>query len=360
MNILYLIHIDWNWIFQRPQIMALMLEKDYHCCVVNKNILFSPKLSNRNTLPKTIVNLYQLPKEHKFSMIKKINKILFKHTIKDCNEFDIIWVCYPLLYDFIPSNYKGKIVYDCMDNYVAMAHPNLKSKVAIYEQELIKRSDLIFASSNHLIESVPNLNKAILLRNGFISQEIKPIQNPQLKKKYHIGYIGTISSWFDFKLLEKNIENNNNIYYHLLGPTEKGMDAQVKSTSKKIIFEGVFTHGELYSIIEDYDALIMPFIVNDTILSVDPVKLYEYVCFGKCIVSVWYPEINRFSPFIYFYRNQEEYDALIKELKKKGFPPKYNFKIQKQFLDDNTWDTRYTLVKESINALNKERTKEFK
>ena len=140
--------------------------------------------------------------------------------------------------------------------------------------------------------------------------------------------------------------NQKDVYYHIIGPRE--VEAIENSN---IVFEGTVEHAKLYEYIKDYDALIMPFIVNDIILSVDPVKLYEYISFGKCIISVYYPEIERFEPYVYFYKTQEEYDELINDLKEKGFPPKYSSEQQKRFLKENSWEYRYKAIKESIEKL---------
>ena len=58
----------------------------------------------------------------------------------------------------------------------------------------------------------------------------------------------------------------------------------------------------------------MPFVVNDIILSVDPVKLYEYLNFNKNIISVHYPEIDRFSDFVNFYNSNKELISVIFKL----------------------------------------------
>ena len=46
---------------------------------------------------------------------------------------------------------------------------------------------------------------------------------------------------------------------------------------------------------------MMPFILNELIESVDPVKLYEYINFEKNIICIKYDEILRFKDFVYFY-----------------------------------------------------------
>ena len=99
----------------------------------------------------------------------------------------------------------------------------------------------------------------------------------------------------------------------------------------------------------------MPFKLNDVVLAVDPVKLYEYISYGKCIISIYYPEIERFRDFVYFYNTQEEYNEIIRNKCKDGFKPKYTKEQQKKFLEKNTWDARckeaVRMLKEKINIL---------
>lgn len=59
----------------------------------------------------------------------------------------------------------------------------------------------------------------------------------------------------------------------------------------------------------------MPFIINDIIESVDPVKLYEYINFNKNILTSYYEEIDRFDPFVYFYNSYDEFRKQIDLLK---------------------------------------------
>ena len=116
----------------------------------------------------------------------------------------------------------------------------------------------------------------------------------------------------------------------------------------QINYEGIVEHSKLYMFIQDYDCLIIPFIVNEIIKAVDPVKLYEYIAFGKCIISVYYEELEFFKEFVYFYTTHEEYHNLIEDLMQKGFPPKYNIRQQKKFLIENSWEERYKQILEAI------------
>ena len=347
MKILYLNHICWEWIFQRPQIIALLLEKNYDVTVVNKKFVLGKKIQNKNILPKNIKNVLQLPKAS-IKPIQWINDILFRLQVRKYDNYDLIWICHPLLFKYVPKKYQGKIVYDCMDDHLAMASKSEYGTINNCESKLLDRASLVFASSLKIKERVEKKNNNVyLVRNGYISHKGTKFNfkfdNQQCNFK--IGYFGTISSWFDFELLQKSLDEFSEIEYKLIGPVESGLEIE---DNKKIEFLGAKKHDELFDIVENYDALIMPFVVNDIILAVDPVKLYEYISCGKCIISVRYPEIERFEPFVYFYDNIKEYRVLLEYLIQNKFKPKYDKKMQVEFLENNNWTKRYQIMQDAI------------
>lgn len=350
MRILYLNHNPWNWILQRSQILALEMEKYFQCDVIDKKYIPTELCAGQNTMPKKMIRLPQLRGGGKFRFINFLNKILYKMPVRYlANKYDVIWLCYPTFVDCIPSNYKGLVIYDCMDNHVALAKGEEKQVVKKSEHKLLKRADLKLASAKHLIENIDGLQDAILVRNGFVSGEEHLVKAACKKDKYKIGYFGALEKWFDYSLLYESTNRYSELEYHLIGPVKesvKGLD-EVKS-SERFYFEGVIPHDELGNVIADYDALIMPFILNDIILSVDPVKLYEYIYFGKCVISIWYPEIERFSPFVYFYKTKEEYYELIKGLIGNGFKPKYTQEQRTVFLSENSWEARGEQIRNQI------------
>lgn len=343
-------HIEWEWIFQRPQILALMLANRYDCSVVYPKLITRRMKSKAktNVMPNQYKRALMLPMQNKFSIIKKINMSLFKRALGNIYKYDIVWLTHPELFRYIPSNYNGKIIYDCMDNHVAMAYDHTKDSIKIFEDKLLLRADVIFASSQKLINNLKlrlDDSKFVLLRNGFMNMTFREVNIPKIRTSYNIGYFGSISTWFDYELLYNNTIVKNNITYHLIGPNE----LEHKDTNQ-IKFEGIVEHSKLYDSVKYYDCLIMPFKINDIILFVDPVKLYEYICFGKCIISVYYPEIERFNEFVYFYNDEREFDILITDLCDKGFPPKYNSFKQSEFLTNNTWEIRFENIVQNINV----------
>ena len=110
-------------------------------------------------------------------------------------------------------------------------------------------------------------------------------------------------------------------------------------SNSRILYHGVIEHAKLYDVIKDMDCLIMPFVLNDIIEAVDPVKEYEYVNFNKNIIIREYPEIERFKDFVYFYNSPKEFLDVLCEIENRN-NVKYDNDQRVDFLKENTWGKR--------------------
>lgn len=351
MKILYLMWIDWRWIWQRPQILASKLAMVYDVTVLfPQNVISRQRMQRKNPYPDKYKKVYVVPLYDKIPFFQAAMNLIIRWCMRNIRKYDAVWVGHPLFGKFIPADYSGRIIYDCMDNHAALSGDKEKGKIVDEEEKcLAGRSDLVFATSSLLKEKVKKYvtlpdTKVVLVRNGYDQKSIYDIDKAEKKEVYKLGYIGTISEWMDYSTIVQSIEKYSNVEYYFIGLVSG--NNYIKK--KRLHYEGVVEHSALYDKIRDYDCLIMPFVVNDIVFSVDPVKLYEYISFGKCIISVYYPEIERFGEYVYFYHTTEEYCELVGLLAESGFPPKYSREIQMKFLEENTWEKRFEKIKESI------------
>lgn len=323
MKILYIMNVDWNWIKQRPHFIAEGLE--------NKNdikIYYQHRYNRKNyqerKISKNIKPVYVIPKGDRLPFLKQINKFIWRARMsieKFLNNYDYIYLTYPSQIEYIKNN-KNKIIYDCMDNHCAfIKNEEKKNELIQQEYNLVNRASIIICSSRKLkIELISRYGKDIsdkiyIIRNGYDGTIIEKSNDiKQRLKKVIISYVGTISEWFDFELLKKSIEDFPEIEYRLYGPCT---DEQLIPRVENIKYLGTLEHNKIYENIKDSDCLIMPFKVNEIIESVDPVKLYEYINFGKNIITVYYEEIERFRDFVYFYNDYSDFKQLLKIIKEK-------------------------------------------
>ena len=340
-NILYALNVPWSWIEQRPQILANKLADSFDITCI------SPK-----SLVRTVLKLerkhsdfrgesrayYYLPSKLNHGIIRyavgAVNKHRCYHDI-DC--FKCVWLSHPSQIECVPSTYDGTVVYDCMDDYVAMSCGTEKEALLQQEKRLIDRADVIFTSSEYLMRAVGKSN-TVLVRNGYKQGNLQSVAEAKLQNKYTIAYFGTVSQWFDFDSIRAIVQKMNNIFIRIIGPVE------VQQNIEHVDYRGSVRHQDLFDSASDCSCLIMPFKVNDIIKAVDPVKLYEYIAFGKCVLSVRYPEVERFGDYVYFYESTDELVELVNDLASRGFPPKYTEESRAAFLRNNTWENRTEMI----------------
>ena len=338
-KLLYMMHFDWNWIKQRPQFIEEQLEDFYDVyvtCVRNYRI-------NNHCNKDNMSVFYRIPFLARFPQLERYNYLRRKHFIsKNIQGFnpDIIYITSPDYIEGIPLSYKGKIVYDCMDDMIAFAPLHRKENMLRFEKCLAERADAVIVSSEQLksvlSKRYPGVKaKLNVIRNGFNGIIAQIEQRPQ-NQIYTFCYFGTMGSWFNFDYLVRSLDEIPDIQYLLIGPRIR---ATTVPKHDRIVYIPEVAHGELFERTKSADAFIMPFKINDIVLGVDPIKLYEYINFNKNILCVEYPEVKRFDPFVFFYHDYETFCNQIKEMKKLT-NTKYSNEERLKFLLPNTWEER--------------------
>ena len=343
-KMLYFMPVEWSWIAQRPHFLAQELGKEYDVTVVCPRFLVKNwKEQNTTEKPKQLIQVPQIPLQERFEILRAAGTQIFRHYIGDIHNYDIVWFGTPMFFRILPKDYRGKVVYDFMDDIAALqSSKRVKLHVEKNHQRLLIRADRIFVTSRFLLETLDEeaRRKACLMRNAYREGHVLPITEtleirPSAGKPFCLGYIGTIAAWMDFDILEKSLTRFSNIEYHLWGPIGREIPKH-----ERIIYHGVAEHDKLAELVQKMDCLIMPFKVNPVVLAVDPVKLYEYISFGKPILCVQYPEIKRFEPYVWFYHDEEDYMTVLENLISRKKRCKYSEEMRRQFLQENSWEYR--------------------
>jgi len=349
-KILYVMHVDWNWIKQRPHFIEEHLEDEFDVVVLcPRNYRIKEYHDKQN-----IHVFYTIPFVRRFPVLWRIDHFRDRQFVRkyiDKEKPDIIYATHPRYGEYIPKSYEGKVLYDCMDDMLSFNKKSgYVSRISKQETIMMDRADIVLATSENLKAILNNrypnsIYKTHLIRNGY-DGKIAEIKQFPTSPIFTFCYFGTISHWFNFDYILKSLIDFPNIQYKLIGPIEAGTNIP---QHERIMYRPPVKHDELLEATRDTDAFIMPFQLNDLILSVDPVKLYEYINFGKNILCVEYPEIKRFENFVYFYKDYESYKSQVKELITCS-STKYSEEDRLVFLSDNTWEKR---TKDIVTLLNK-------
>lgn len=349
-RVLYFMQVPWDWIKQRPHFLAEGLASRHQITIVHNKPYTSFKLV-KNARPQNLAiqELYVVP----FDYLSAINRwLVTAQTRNRLAETDIVWLTHPFQYAQLRQAItpRHKLVYDCMDNMLEFAF--VKQNAALYtrlfdlEKQLLNRCDVVLASSEHLKQELVGryglerdlhvVNNAIFLNDAPLDYASAPCPRAAGKT---VSYIGTIAQWLDFDLMLKSLARNNNITYHLYGPCEISIPQH-----ERLKYFGRIEHRMIYEVMKQSDALIMPFKLSELVLSIDPVKLYEYAYSHKPAIAVKYQEALKFEQFVHLYSTPEDYFTLLDQLTGDKLEPKRTETDCISFAINNTWEKRVDQV----------------
>lgn len=267
-------------------------------------------LLRKKKLGQLFVNdMYVLPFSLRNSYVERINQIYVKRRLST-RKYNVIVLTNPMQYKFIPERHLdgSTLIYECMDNIPFFYTGSLRERFLYEESKLIKVVDGIIVSSDYL-------NRKIKQQLGDVAKPICTIYNAidpvafinrtrQIIKlrKPNMVYIGTIGSWIDWDVVEKFSVEHPNYTIYMVGPVEYR-----RKLPSNVVFTGSIPHEQVPDYITSGDKMLIPFIRNELIEAVDPVKLYEYVSLGKPVICAYWPELDRFGDYVNFYHNFDDF-----------------------------------------------------
>ena len=345
----YLMHVDVDWIKQRPHFIAEKLAGHFHIDLYHVRNMRSARVKNPKSRSDSVVafKILKVPYSSRCRWLKRFEQIINCGTVSRLykESYHLVWITSPIILDFVDVEWLGrqKIVYDCMDDVLAFSLPrSIVLQLEKHELWLAKHSALILASSEEL-------RKRIKMRYGI---EAKVVHNALEPGKFSffggsktegrffsLGYFGTIADWFDFETIIAVLDRLPEVRLLLIGPAECMIPKH-----DRILHMPPVRHEALNDILHQIDALIMPFKVNELIRAVDPVKAYEYIATGLPSVLVKYDETEKFGNYSYLYENSEELIQIIEKLSSKKIGPKQKESTTRAFVRDNDWDNRVKLI----------------
>ena len=354
-RLLYLMHVDWDWIWQRPQALARELSRDPSLRVV---VAYLPnwrrRQLTRNSSAVRRVPIPQLPLG-RLAPVRVANRWLAKALLAVAGAVwrpDALFITFPTLLTMLPGQMRGlPLYYDCMDLASEFAQdPSERRRLIQLEACLVARATRTFVSSEYIGRVLTSRYVGCmptLVRNGYdaglqgLPESEGAFSDPT--RTVRLGYFGTVSHWFDSALVLQSLDEYPWLEIHVWGPNARDLESH-----ERLHGHGPVSHGKIPREIDAMDALIMPFEVTDLIRGVDPVKLYEYLALGKPVITVYYPEIERFRGLVNFYSTREGFWRLLEQLRTSRNSMLPAPSSMSGFLMESTWRSRAATIADAI------------
>ena len=389
-NIICVSSIDWDFVWQGHQeIMSTFAKNGNKVLFIENTGIRSPTFKDLPRLKKRIINWMRSVKGFRQKMenifvysplilpfpyskiARRINRYFLIRSLRRwmrTMEFNnpIVWTFLPngITLDIVNNIDKKLLIYYCIADFHQLA--DNPKKVEKTENELIKKSDLIFAQGDFLKERCLRLNNNVHIfpfgvnLDTFDSLESDKYHIPEdmrMIKRPIVGYIGGIHRHIDFDLLRLIAAEHPEWSVVLVGPIQT--DVSKISGLKNIFLLGKKEFSELPNYVNGFDAGIIPYALNDYTTTVFPTKLNEYHAMGKPVVSTSLPEILNFNKahdgLVLVGKNYKEFmDSVSQAIKDKD-----TALINRRVLSakSNSWLTKIeqmnSLIKESIDEKSK-------
>lgn len=351
MRIFYQSPVSREWIRQRPHFMADGLAAAGH-----RVFWFYAAAVGRCRFRRirgadgrlTGLELPVLPFASRFRPIEWLNRLWITWWLRRV-EADVLVATNPVALPWLPRRL-GRVpaVYDCMDVQTAFFTGRRRVRMAQTEAALLSACRGVVASSDQIrdfLASRYGVDPAAVavVPNGVRLAAASGTEAPvRTDRRPSIAYFGTVAPWFDWDAVRAAALRHPEWTFDVFGP----VDARPADLPAGVVFHGPIPHGSVPAQMKAADVLVMPFVRNELIDGVDPVKMYEYLQAGRPIVSSWWPLLEKFRGFgaVAFYEAGHSLEERIGEALARPGP----CEVPEEFLRANGWDVRVRAFSDAL------------
>jgi hypothetical protein len=243
----------------------------------------------------------------------KLAQIQFTRLLAKLNfKQHILWMGSPTAHFILDLLRPDLIIYNPVDRFRAFPFVN-SNKIVKFERKIARRSDVIICTSDAIRQDLIPYNKYSFtishgvefdhfnsaFSNDTIPMDIRGIARPI------IGYFGGLYHRVNYDLLYKVGIRYPDANIVLIGKKYKDLGKLENLANVYILGQKDIRILPLY--LKQFTVCLIPYHVNDLTEAVDPIKLREYLCLGKPVVSVDLPEVRKLGGMVYIGEDEDDF-----------------------------------------------------
>ena len=271
-------------------------------------------------------------------------------------EAPIIVATVPNAADYLGLLNECLAVYYCVDDFTLWPGMNQPEMVRGMEEELLRKADLIVATSSSLQQSRTRGNTVpkILTHGVDIDHfsKIPATRPPQMEKlgKPIVGFYGLVDLRLDANLVRALLQQHPDWKFVFIGNSLISLDDLNAYPN--------FHHVPAvdYHYLPDYascfDVAILPYKVNEQTTNINPLKLREYIATGKAVVSTPLPESVALEPAVSIAADAASFAKAIEKALQNDLSPEK----RRTALTGATWADKAHLLSDWITLALKEKS----
>ena len=246
-----------------------------------------------------------LPLPHS-AIARTLNRQLLRATIRalrlrlGIKEFQL-WTFLPNVADYVGTLGEALSIYYCVDEWSMFSYLDREQTVA-QERKLLAKVDAVFAINEPLAAAKREINPQTFVAphgvdHALFARALDPATAipPDLAALPgpRIGFYGTLRDWVDLALIAHVARARPHWSLALVG--QQLGDLSALAGIPNIHLLGQKKHGELPAYCKGFDVGIIPYVLDERMTFVNPLKLREYLSAGLPVVSTAVPEVVRYA-----------------------------------------------------------------
>lgn len=259
---------------------------------------------------------------------------------------------------------KCKIVYENIDNWETSLGDMFFSKDTL--KLMIIHADMIISTANKLVEQTKNYireycnkPKDVYYLANAVDDELFDPRKQYVKPDDLICGVKTLlyygslwGEWFDWNIIKKVANSNENISINLIGDYNNIKHIKQEMPSN-VHFLGIKKQEELPSYLQYSDFAILPFKTGKIGDYVSPLKIFEYISMNKKILATNLPDIQNY-PQIFISSNPDDWIKEINISDTNKFSEQ-SISERDMFINNNNWYSRCSRILDVLFPANSKR-----
>lgn len=302
----------WEGLLQRPQHLARELSQSFQVLYIDPLPLSdrlrrsgwpSPPAVTRLAQQLTLLRPLALS-PGRLSPLARLNDRLATRLITAHRQPGlptILWLSHPDQAGQIGRHLERLVCFDLMDAHAAFKRGAAQAAMAAAELSILRRADLILASSQALLARAKATGRpSILVPNAgefdhFAQAASRSLPEPLdliALPRPRLLFYGTLGEWLDTHLLAELARARPSWSIIVLGH-EAGANWRPVIGLQNVYRLGRRPYTTLPAYLQHCDLCLLPFRGGELARAVDPVKLYEYLAAGRPVVATPLPELDK-------------------------------------------------------------------
>lgn len=260
-------------------------------------------------------------KYHSYSIRKKLQKL-------EMDQY-VLWLYHPSQVELLDEFIAGAelIVYDWTDDWIA-AFPShfprkLRDRLSLQQETLLQRADVVFGVSEELclrakeagpwVYHLPNATDTDVFQPAAPDAPSHPVYQG-LSEKKKLVYLSQITDRVDFDLIVAIAERHPEWHIFLIGPIVCPEELiRPLRRFPNVHLPGPLPYHEAAQAVAQADACILPHKVDALTMTLDPIKLYDYLATGLPVVTTHVAMNPALMPYVEIANGPDAFEKAVQK-----------------------------------------------